>query len=115
MLYVVTFCVFIFDKSIFIKFTQEANIQFILVAEDVSKLETSKTVSFLHPSNIPQKSLTCDVSNGIIKAVKEEQYSNIPVIHSDTMFENQIYNLFKLPYGIFRIKILNNYTLIERV
>lgn len=69
---------FKFDKSIFIKFTQEANIQFILVAEDVSKLETSKTVSFLHPSNIPQKSLTCDVSNGIIKAVKEEQYSNIP-------------------------------------
>ena len=45
----------------------------------------------------------------------EEQYSNIPVIHSDTMFENQIYNLFKLPHGIFRIKILNNYILIERV
>ena len=24
----------------------------------------------------------------------EEQYSNIPVIHSNTMFENQIYDLF---------------------
>ena len=39
----------------------------------------------------------------------------ITVIHSNTMFENQIYDLFKLPHGIFRIKILNNYILIERV
>ena len=45
----------------------------------------------------------------------EEQYSNTPVIHFSTMFENQIYDLFKLPHGIFRIKILNNYILIERV
>ena len=54
----------------------------------------------------------------------EEQYSNIPVIHSNTMFDNAtktrshkviFYDLFKLPHGIFRIKILNNYILIERV
>ena len=76
----VAFLVLIFDKFIFVKLLQPSNIQPISLAAVVSNVEISSVVNALHFLNILPKSIMCDVLNGIIKDVKEEQFSNMPLL-----------------------------------
>ena len=45
----------------------------------------------------------------------EEQYSNRPQIHGRIMYKHKYYNLFTIPYGVFKIIQLDNFIHIEDV